>query len=242
MTNSPSAGEQTEIFPGVKMQPAGSSGFWTRLLKRSRPYWLPLALLDVVVVYYFSRHLSLAKAADGMVAALDKFHARDPRIDGLIADAQALLGKSILALLVAAAGALLCIGAVAGLCWSARCLRKRKRLAAELDAILWAEGKPTPVMVVDISEGGCRISVGTAPECGTSVRVAFGEAIAAEAKVVWRTDRHAGLQFSGPLTQSLSRDATGSAPGAENGRNVGRDLQILKGCRSTASASAWRLG
>jgi hypothetical protein len=238
MINPPSAGEPAEILAGAKLQPAGSSGFWARLLRRSKPYWLPLALLDAVIVYYFSQHLSLAKAADGMVAALDTFHARDPRVDALIAEAQAILGKSIFALLVAAGGALLCIGAVAGLCWSARCLRKRKRLAAEMDAVLWTEGKPMPVTVVDISEGGCRISVGAAPECGSSVRVAFGESLQADAKVVWRTERHAGLQFHQPLSAASGRHGVEAA---ENRQKVEVDLQNLKGCRSTTAASGWRV-
>lgn len=238
MINPPSAGQPDGILAGVKLQPAGSSSFWARLLRRSRPYWLPLALLDVVVVYYFSRHLSLAKAADGMVAALDRFHARDPRVDALIADAQAILGKSIFALLIAAGGALLCIGAVAGLCWSARCLRKRKRLAAEMEAVLWAEGKPMPVTIVDISEGGCRISVGAAPECGASVRVAFGEALQTEAKVVWRTDRYAGLQFHQPLSAAPGRPGTEAA---ENRQKDDSDLQNLKGWRPRTSSPGWRV-
>lgn len=185
---------------------ASSSTFLARLLRRSKPYWLPLVGLDCIVVYYFSLHISFAQAANSLVEAIGNYHPQDPRAEAVIADAQAQLTKSILSLLAAAGGAMLCMVAVAGLCWSARCLRKSRRMAAELGGTLWIEGKPTPVKVVDISETGCRISLGIPLEQGSAVRVTFGGA-EAFAKVVWRSADHAGLQFSEPLTRGLPRPA-----------------------------------
>ena len=194
--------------PVSMLAPARSSGFLARLMKRSKPYVIPLVLLDAVVIYYFSLHLSFAEAANSLVDAIGRFHPLDPRADAVIADAQANLTKSILSLLAATGGAVLCVAAFASLCWSARCLRKRRRLAAQMDAVLWEEGKATPVRVVDISEGGCRISLSAPPGCGSSVRVSFEEAEAV-ATVVWRSDQHAGLQFAAPLPAALrgARDA-----------------------------------
>jgi hypothetical protein len=231
---------QSDIL-AENLRPVGSSGFWVRFLKRGKRYLLPLVLLDCIVVYYFAMHLSLAKAADGMVAAMGQFHSLDPRVDQLVDDAQALLGKSIFALLVAAGGASLCVAAFAGLCWSARCLRKRKRLAAELDATLWLEGTPNPVRVVDISDSGCRISAGLALAPGSCVRLSFGGTLETSAKVVWGTNGYAGLQFASPLGQQAA------SPGGEpmprlwaSDQTPAADLQNLKGCRSTGPASAWR--
>jgi hypothetical protein len=179
-------------------------------MKRSKPYLLPLVGLDCMVIYYFSLHLSFAEAANSLVKAIGNYHPLDPRLDAVMTDAQAQLTKSILSLLAATGGAMLCVAAFASLCWSARCLRKRRRLAAQMDATLWEEGKPIPVKVVDISEGGCRISLGTPPDCGSSVRVAFGQAETL-AKVVWRSEGHAGLQFLAPMTRAV--------PGADEAGN-----------------------
>jgi hypothetical protein len=218
-----------EIFKDMPLSPASSAGFWTRLFRRSKPYLLPLALLDCIIVYYFSRHLSLAKAADGMVVAMGSFHSRDPRVDALIADAQSLLGKSIFALLIAGGGAILCVAAVSGLCWSARCLRKRKRMAADFQACLQVDGSTSSVTILDISEGGCRISVTHPLALGASVRVTFGEALETPAKVVWHSEHQAGLQFSAPLTEHLQPTGKGGS------------LRNLKGCRTRSSSSMWRV-
>jgi hypothetical protein len=192
----------TEADAKARLLPARSASFLARLMKRSKPYLLPLVALDCIVIYYFSLHLSFAQAANSLVIAIGNYHPLDPRLDAVMADAQAQLTKSILSLLAATGGAMLCVAAFASLCWSARCLRKRRRLAAQMDAILWEEDRPRPVKVVDISEGGCRISLRTPPDCGSSVRVAFGQAEAL-AKVVWRSDRHAGLQFLAPMARAV---------------------------------------
>lgn len=175
-----------------------SYNFLARLLKRSKPYWLPLVVLDCAVVYYFSLHISFAQAANSLVEAIGNFHPQDPRAEAVIADAQRQLRNSVLSLLAAAGGAILCMLAIACLCWSARCLRKSRRMAAEFGGTLWVDGARTPVRIVDISESGCRISLDQPLGQGSAVRVDLGEAEAL-AKVVWCSGNQAGLKFSAPL-------------------------------------------
>jgi hypothetical protein len=204
-----------EAGSGEMIRQASSYSFLTRLLRRSKPYLLPLVILDGIVVYYFSLHISFAQAANSLVEAIGSFHPQDPRAEAVIADAQAQLTKSILSLLAAAGGAILCMLAVAGLCWSARCLRKSRRMAAEIAGTLWIDGERTAVRVVDISERGCRISLDVPLHQGSAVRLSFGDS-EASAKVVWTSTDQAGLQFSAPLVDGLPPPA----------QTVTRDLRI----------------
>lgn len=181
-------------------------GYGARLLRKSKPYWVPLLGLDCLIIYYFSLHISFVQAANSMVQAIGNYHPMDPRADAVIAAAQEQLAKSVLSLLAAAGGAMLCIGAVIGLCWSARCHRRSRRVAAEIGGTLWVEGKGTAVTAVDMSEQGCRIRLSTPLASGTAVRVRFGE-VEATAKVVWRSEHHAGLQFAAPLAGGLGQTA-----------------------------------
>jgi hypothetical protein len=146
------------------------------------------------------------EAANSLLQAIGSYHPMDPRADAVIAAAQEQLAKSVLSLMAAAGGAMLCIGAVIGLCWSARCHRRSRRVAAEIGGMLWIDGKGTAVTAVDMSERGCRIRLGFPLASGTAVRVRFGE-IEAQAKVVWRSEHHAGLQFAAPLAGGASRTA-----------------------------------
>ena len=193
------ASAQPPLFPAAaQLRPVTSAGFWARLFRRSKPYLLPLALVDAAIVYAFSLHLSFVAAARSVIAALDRVHAGDPRGSALLADAQTLLWKSILALGLSAAGALVCITAFLLLCWSARCHRKRKRMATEISASLLKDGGQAPITIVDLSPEGCRVRPASALEGASSVRLEIAGGPAVAARVVWVRDGLAGLHFSAP--------------------------------------------
>lgn len=180
---------------------APTASFFARVVKRAKRWAVPVVLLDVVVAYCFWLHLSFAAAANSALSASDALHARDPRFSTFISDAEALLGRSLLALLLAAAGTALCISLTALICWSARCLRERRRLAADISATLCAERDAAAVRIVDISTSGCRIECDRTLTPGMAVSLTFPDSLAVTARVVWQKELHAGLHFSVPLDE-----------------------------------------
>lgn len=188
---------------------AASAGFFLRFLRKAKRYLIPLVLLDAFIIYHFSLHLKLAVAAKSMLVSIDQVHVHDPRAATLFSKAEVLVWESALALLLAMAGTLLCLVAVAWLCWTARCLRMRKRHAAMIEAWLIEKDERIAATVVDISAGGCRIRAGKPLASGSSVRLALAEDLVVGARVVWGREALAGLQFLSPLPSQ-----TFSEPGA----------------------------
>ena len=186
------------LSSSAELRPAATLGFWVRLFRRSKPYLLPLALVDAAIVYAFSLHLSFVAAARSMIEALDRIHAGDPLGSELLADAQTLLWKSFLALGASAAGAVVCMTAFVLLCWSARCHRRKQRMATEISATLVKEDGQAPLTIVDLSAEGCRVKPASALEGASSIRLAFAGRPAVAARVVWVRDELAGLHFSAP--------------------------------------------
>lgn len=180
---------------------APTVSFFARAMRRAKRWAVPVVLLDALVAYCFWLHLSFAAAAKSALSASDALHARDPRLSTFMSDAEALLGRSLLALLLAAAGTALCISLAALICWSARCLRERRRLAADISATLCGEREPAPVRIVDISTSGCRIECDRALTPGMAVSLTFPDKVAVAARVVWQKELHAGLHFSAPLDE-----------------------------------------
>ena len=178
---------------------AGSAGFFLRFLRKAKRYVVPLVLLDAFIIYHFSLHLKLAVAARSLLLTLDRVHVRDPRATTLFSKAEILVWESAVALVAACAGTLLCLVAVAWLCWTARCLRQRKRQAARIEAWLLQKDERIAATVVDISSHGCRVQASKPLASGSSVTLALGEDLLVRARVVWRQEAFVGLHFLAPL-------------------------------------------
>ena len=238
------ASSQPPVFPSAaELHPAVSLSFWVRLFRRSKPYLLPLAVIDAAIVYAFSLHLSFVAAARSMIEALDRVHAGDPRGSQFLSDAQALVWKSLLALGASAAGALICITAFVLLCWSARCHRRRKRMATEISATLHKEGGETPLTIVDLSTEGCRVKPASALEGASSVRLAISGRPAVSARVVWVRDGLAGLQFSAetnPRQASRSPAARRPIQPQPNGATLVPKFTDSKTVPARRVRSVWR--
>ena len=61
-----------------------------------------------------------------------------------------------------------------------------------------SEGVETPVVVADLSAGGCRIITQAMPIIGENVRLRVGRIADYPARVRWALGDEAGLEFIGP--------------------------------------------
>lgn len=61
-----------------------------------------------------------------------------------------------------------------------------------------SEGTETPVVVADLSAGGCRIVTHAMPIIGENVRLRVGRIADYPARVRWALGDEAGLEFIGP--------------------------------------------
>lgn len=61
-----------------------------------------------------------------------------------------------------------------------------------------SEGVETPVVVADLSAGGCRIVTKAMPIIGEHVRLRVGRIADYPAQVRWALGDEAGLEFTGP--------------------------------------------
>jgi hypothetical protein len=64
-----------------------------------------------------------------------------------------------------------------------------------------SEGVETPVVVADLSAGGCRIITQAMPIIGENVRLRVGRIADYPARVRWALGDEAGLEFIGPAGQ-----------------------------------------
>ena len=64
-----------------------------------------------------------------------------------------------------------------------------------------SEGMETPVVVADLSAGGCRIITQAMPIIGENVRLRVGRIADYPARVRWALGDEAGLEFIGPAGQ-----------------------------------------
>ncbi len=172
-----------------------------RLIKRSKPYLVPLLILDVAVVYLFATHVMLTDEAANVVKSLGHLHPRDPGASLLEHNAQDLLHKSLIALLLAGCGTLVSLTLLAAIAWSVRCLRKSRRFAVALGGYLNPSSEKAKLKVVDISVSGCRVSLDSPVPLGATVRLSAGGTDFPPARVIWSKEGSAGLQFTEPFDE-----------------------------------------
>ena len=181
-----------------------------RLTARARRYIVPLVLLDVAVIYLFTKHVALREAAAGMLSKAQGLSPRDPGSLLLEQGAQQFLTSSILALGLASCGALAALTLLAAIAWSARCLRKSRRFAVALLGQIDASSEAGAVRILDISSGGCRVLLPRPLASGSPARVRVGSIELPPGRFVWSAGEAAGLQFSAPLEAEMLAQLTGA--------------------------------
>ena len=181
--------------------PVSRGGLLARIVRRGRRFAVPLLLLDAGAIYLFATHVRLRDAAAALIedlGRLDRFH---PQSRILEQSAEMLIGKSLLALVLASCAVLASLTLMLAIAWSVRCLRRSRRFAVFVEAY-WGTA-PEPVEIVDISSDGCRVRLagGCAPGAKAAL-VADGVELP-PADVVWAEGGSAGLRFAQPIAPQL---------------------------------------